>query len=173
MLSPHGRARCRSRGRSFAGGFLLGAGLFLRTVYNLETLDSGFDRNNVLLAVVQLSQAGYSLPFVNDMDEEELRAARAKLVALYTELHGRFEALPGVKSATWSYCGLMMGCSMTRGDIRTEGFTPAPDENLNIRYNSVGPRYFETMGIEFLAGRDFTLRDNASSPLVAIVNRAA
>src|SRR5262249_25377163 len=51
-----------------------------------------------------------------------------------------------------------------------EGYLPAPDERPEAEYNPVSPGYFSTMGIPLLSGRDFTVSDNETAPLVAIVN---
>ncbi|MCP5110359.1 MAG: hypothetical protein GY953_05950, partial [bacterium] len=147
-----------------------GAGLFLRTINNLENHDSGFARENVLRAVISPRDAGYALPRAKNAPEAERREAEARLTGLYTSLLSRLEALPGVESASFSHTGVLSFRWNGMPSIEVEGYPPAEDEDRTIRYDSVGPRYFETTGTNLVAGRDFTVRDNASAPPVAIIN---
>jgi len=131
---------------------LTGAGLFARSLYNLRTMDTGFDRRNV--AVVKLDPtAGYSAEQAN---------------RFYGEVRSRVDAMPGVRSASYAVMGLIEHGNWGSG-IRMEGYT-RPERDPGPLRNFVGPGYFHTAGIPIVMGRDFTPADTGASPHVAIVN---
>src|SRR5262245_8391267 len=121
---------------------LVGAGLFVRSLQNLKNLETGFDRENLVQFNID-SGSGYNL---------------AQEVSLRKELLVRLERLPGVRSASFSSFSLLIGNNMTYG-VTVPGYTPGPDENLSCSVLVVGPRFFETMKISILEGRDFGPQD--------------
>ncbi len=131
------------------------AGLFLRTLRNLEDQDFGFNRTNVLLVNFNPKFAGYKA---------------AQLNGLYDRILSRVEAIPGVKSATLSGAPPISRGNWIAG-ISIKGYTAAPEEDLSTLINRVGPRFFETMGIAMLQGRPIEAQDTATSPQVVIVNQ--
>jgi len=137
---------------------LVGGGLMMRSFLRLTSVDPGFDPRGVLAATVPLAGARYST------DEQRL--------AFFQRLTTQVSSLPGVKSAS-AINHLPLG-----GDVWTFNFTvegrPAPPsaERPSAVYRVVRPDYFRTMGAALLRGRDFTERDDASSPGVVIVNEA-
>ncbi len=145
---------------------LIGAGLFVRTLQNLKSLDTGFDRENTLL-------------FDLDPGKEYNRAQR---IQLYKRLVERLEALPGARSASLSSRSLLGGGHYEQG-VAVEGYAPQPDENMFCYGLYVGPKFFATMGISLLAGRDFGSQDEqpfeapasqseeAAAPRVAVINQ--
>jgi predicted permease len=84
--------------------------------------------------------------------------------AFYTELVGRVAALPGVHSASIADAPLLSGSHID--GLSIEGSNDGAETSSRI----VGPRFFETMGIHFRLGRDFSVDDRVASPKVAIVN---
>ncbi|HXJ92811.1 MAG TPA: ABC transporter permease [Terriglobia bacterium] len=139
---------------------LLGAGLFVRTLTNLENENVGFDRHNLLLFGIAPAQAGYK---------------GERLGSLYDELRRRIAAIPGVQSASLSRHTFIDG-GVTIDGISIQGYTPKPGESENgsvsLHVNSVGPEFFETYGIPLALGRTIADRDTASAAKVAVVNRA-
>jgi predicted permease len=137
---------------------LIGAGLMIRSFQRLQASDAGFDPHNVLTMTVPLAGRKYSDP--------------ARRVALFNQLIPQIAALPGVESVS------AINHLPLAGDIWTRGLTvdgrpvPAPGDEIGAVYRIARPNYFHTMGIQLLAGRDFTDRDTARSPGVAIVNEA-
>jgi predicted permease len=123
---------------------LVGAGLLVRTLHKLQTLNPGFDKQNVLLFGIHPSLAGYK---------------NHQTVELYRQLQKRFEALPGVVSASYSEDALLSG-SWSAGDVHLDG--ALPKSNVNAAKLRVGLDFFRTMGIPVLAGRAFTPADVAS-----------
>ena len=132
---------------------LIGAGLFVSTLRNLHRVDAGFQGNGVLLVNADGSRAGY-------------RGARA--AAFYEELLQQIERVPGVESASFSLITPLSGGAISQ-QIAING---QPAGQQEILFNSVSRRYFETMGTAVALGREFTLRDHAGAPRVAIVNQA-
>ena len=133
---------------------LFGAGLFVRTLVNLVTLDVGFQRDNLLLFGVAPVEAGYQ---------------GHRFAALCQEIQSGVARLPGVRGATASMHLLLSGSS--RGNtITVPGYTPAPQENMSIRVLPVGTDFLRTMGIPLLMGRDLTAHDDEKAPKVSLIN---
>jgi predicted permease len=137
---------------------LVGAGLFGRSLMNLYRLDLGFDQDHLLAVWINPRLAGYTAD---------------QLPLLYDRLIARVEAVPGVRSAAISMCGLVSECRSTSDGFEITGYTRQPGEEISLQENLVGPNYFQTVGIGLLEGRDFDLRDSDRSPRVAIINQAA
>ncbi len=133
---------------------LIGAGLFVRSLQKLRGLDLGFDRENVVLFSLDLG-TGYD-------------AARA--TNLFRRLLERLETLPGTRSASLSSYGLLSN-NYWGDKVIAQGYTPRPDEDLTCHGQIIGPRFFETMGIPLLLGRDFSSQDDQLRR-VAIINQA-
>ncbi len=133
---------------------VVGAGLMLSTFFNLETLDPGFERGDVLLVSVDLSNGNYP---------------QARRRAVFQEVIERLRGLPGVRSACSSENTPIDG-NIWRQDVRIEAPASKSREDNLVYFNRVSDRYFETLGTDFVAGRDFDARDTPQSPKVAIVN---
>jgi predicted permease len=133
-----------------------GAGLFLRTLWNLQSVGLGYPREHVLMVSTDGLTAGYEGP---------------RLSGLWRDLTERLRALPGVQGATYSTNGLFSG-SESADEIDVEGFTPSKDDEKFSRFDRVGPQYFSTVGIPMLLGREITQQDNASSPRVCVINES-
>jgi putative ABC transport system permease protein len=136
---------------------VIGAGLLVRTVYNLTNVDAGFDRARLVTFSTQLPAVNYAqMP------------GRANW---YQGLLDALRAVPGVQAAT-AMSGLPPNRPLNANDTDMDGYTAPPEgpfENVDY-YQTVMPDYFETMGIPIVRGRSFELADAASSGLVAIVN---
>ncbi|HEV2665203.1 MAG TPA: ABC transporter permease, partial [Blastocatellia bacterium] len=132
---------------------LIGAGLFVRTLRNLDRIDAGFDRENLLIFSV------------NPRYEASRRAN------LYQQMTERIAALPGVRTVSSSHYPLLAG-SYTGEELSVPGYTPRADEDMNVRTAEVAPDFLGTMGISLLLGREFTPQDNLQAPNVAVVSQA-
>src|SRR5689334_3275848 len=135
---------------------LTGAGLFARSLLNLQRENVGFDRSNILLLGIDPRLAGYK---------------PAELPALYQQILDRLGSLPNVRSVSMATYSPMSG-SHRGSSIEIPGYTPQPDENVVVEDMLAGPKYAETLGIPLLRGRDLEIRDNVSAPRVALVNEA-
>jgi predicted permease len=127
---------------------LVAAGLFLRTLSNLQSIPLGFNRENVLLVDLNAEQAGHRYP---------------EIATFYADLRQRLAAIPGVRSASLSHSSLI-GAGR-RLPISVSG-TPAPGTCIL----DTGPAFFTTMQIPMLLGREIDEREQPGSPPVAVVN---
>ncbi|MCL5006141.1 MAG: ABC transporter permease, partial [Acidobacteria bacterium] len=134
----------------------IGAGLFVRTLTNLEDQNLGFDQHHLLLFAVDPTQNGY-------------RGER--LTDFYARLLAQLQALPGVTSATMSTDTLLSGYG-ANWPISIAGYKPGPGQSMNVDWNNVGPSFFKTMGIRLVMGRGVESRDTAASLKAAVVNEA-
>jgi predicted permease len=140
---------------------LVGAGLFVRTLINLQGVDTGFNAQNLLLFRVQPGLVGY----------EGDRLAR-----LYEQMTERIEAIPGVSGITFSRHALLaQGASSTEIYLRSVIDRPPDAEgrfpsNGGVHMHHVRENYLETMGIGLLRGRTLRPQDDAAAPRVAVVN---
>src|SRR5581483_5898640 len=128
---------------------LVGALLFVRSFRNLIASDAGFRQDGVLEADVDFSRLKLSAEASRAFDRELLR---------------QIQAIPGVESAGYINIVPLSGSAWGM-DVETD------EKRGNSKFARVSPGYFHTMQIALLAGRDFSDRDNASSPLVAVVNQ--
>jgi predicted permease len=135
---------------------VIGAGLLLRTVYNLTKVDGGFDRSRLVTFSMSLPQA---------------TSTTAGRLQTYQRLLEKLRAVPGVQGAT-AMTGLPPNRPLNANDTDIDGYTAPPEgpyENVDY-YQAVMADYFETMGIPIVQGRSFERADAASSGRVAIVN---
>ncbi len=134
---------------------LIGAGLFLRSLQNAQSIDPGFDASNMLVAALDPGLQGYE---------------EAQSDAFYGQLMERVGALPGVRSVSVGLSvPLTFGGSRQWG-FSVEGYEFAPNERDNVDYNVVGPGYFRTMQIPIVAGREFTDQDVEDGQSAIVVN---
>ena len=128
----------------------------IKSLDQLQQVDKGFDEINVVTAYVPLSRDKYP--------EQEV------WLSFQEELLRRVKALPGVQFAATSNILPLGGNSWETG-ISPEGVDPFdPDTRNSVLNMMVHTEYFDAMGIAIVRGRGFTLADNASSPLVAIID---
>ena len=134
---------------------LIGAGLVVRTLQQLQTMNPGFDPQNGLTMSFDLGLSGY--------DEDHAQQ-------FYRQLTERVKTLPGVKGATISsYIPLTLNYNSR--NVFVEGQPAERGENVPLSMNaSAGPGYFETLGTPLVHGRGFTDQDQAKSEQVAVVN---
>jgi predicted permease len=123
---------------------LIGAGLFVRSLRNLETLNPGFLRENVLIVSLDPARSGYKGQRLRDY---------------YDRLLDRVQAMPEVRAASLAEITPLAG-SRWNGDVSFEGYQWKPKERPYVDLNVVSSRYFETLGIPLVLGRDFRAEDN-------------
>ncbi|HEX4166599.1 MAG TPA: ABC transporter permease [Bryobacteraceae bacterium] len=133
---------------------LVGSLLFVRSFYNLMTLDSGFRQRGLVAIWVTL-------------DEETL--PKAQYPPLFERMLDRLRSLPGIDEAA-SVSHPPIGGSYSSDWLTMDGADSKQAANVLCNYNRVGDGYFRTLGTALLAGRDFTPHDNASAAPVAIVD---
>lgn len=128
---------------------LVAAGLLVRTLSNLQSLNLGFNQHNLLLFEVNARQSGHQ-----DADISEF----------YENLRQSLAAVPGVRSATLTRDSLIQGESSM--PIGLPGQRPRDD----TRFAMIGPDFISTMQIQLVAGRGIEQRDRPGSQPVAVVN---
>src|SRR5580704_307311 len=136
---------------------LVVSGLFLQTLRHLSAGDPGFKQDHVLTASVGLATAGYS--------DDEVNAISHKIL-------DRVAVLPTVTVASLTDW-IPMSLIRKTEDAYPEGYAPRPHESLEVQKADVAPRYFETLGVPILEGRDFAQYDDRKAPLVVIVDQTA
>jgi len=134
---------------------LVGAGLFTRTLYNLQRVDLGFNQENLLLFRLQPEQAGYK-------DEQ--------LLQFYQRLFDRLDNLPGVRAATFGRVPLIAQDNYYNS-ILLPGEAEWTAASRSTARQMARENYFATMEIPVLRGRGFTQSDNEHAPLVAVANQ--
>jgi len=135
---------------------LVGAGVFLRTLHNLQRVNLGFNQENLLVFSLQPEWGGYK-------DE--------RLIQFYQQLFARLDQLPGVRAATFGRKPLIARDNWANG-ILLPGEVEAPSPPRVTTRQAVRENYFATLEIPFLRGRNFTAQDDARAPKVAIVSQA-
>jgi putative ABC transport system permease protein len=159
-----GEGRARGRARSWLVGaevalamaLLTGAGLLIRTAWEIGHVDPGFETSHVITAQILLPPARYS----------DQRAA----AVTYRAIRDGVSRVPGVQEAALaSYLPL---AASLRAGVGAEGRPYIDGERVVTNLHVVSPNYFTTLGIQLKSGRDFMIPDDAGSPDVAIINEA-
>jgi predicted permease len=135
---------------------LVTAGMFVHSLAKLSEVNLGYSRENFILFRVNAAATGLKGP--------------ARL-SLYQNLLDRIAALPGVRTVAVSGNGLFL--NEESGDpVWVEGYTAKPGETMNTRMDHVGPRYFSTVGIPILMGREIDAQDRATGLRAAVINQS-
>jgi len=135
---------------------VVGAGLFSRTLINLNTTSLGFDPHNLLLLSIQAPPARYPAP---------------QDIALHQRIEDRIAQVPGVQSVTLIENPLI-GHNISNTLFLPTGQPRPTVDNEDRDVNGVGRNFFETYRIPILDGRSFGPTDTATSPLVAVINQS-
>ncbi len=160
--SADGRARSRLRGALLVGQvaltlvLLIGAGLFARALQRALSIDPGFRYDQVATIAADPGLARY----------DGSRAA-----GYFDETARRVLALPGVASAGWTSSVPLTDDENTT-TVAIEGYTPRPDEQVEVEVTLVGPGFLDALGIPIVRGRGLQARDARGAEPVAIVNEA-
>jgi predicted permease len=134
---------------------LVGAGLFVRSLGHAQGIDPGFETTDAAILTLNLG-----------------RKPQAEAEAFLRVYQERLAARPDVRDVALAE-RVPLGFALHTRNITIEGYTPpAGDEDLEVDYVTVGPGYFRTLEIPMIRGREFTDRDDASGPPVAVVSEA-
>jgi predicted permease len=139
---------------TFSLVLLVAAGLFVHSLAKLSHANLGYNRENLLLFRVNATAGGYK---------------GDAAVRLYQDLLSRISAVPGLHSVTVSHLGLFSGAE-SADPVAVEGYTPKSGEDLDSRFDHIGPDYFSTMGIPILLGREISAQDAGNGLRAAVVN---
>jgi len=132
---------------------MVGAMLFIRSLMNLNNVDTGFNREGVLRLEIDSNVIG-------------LKGEDPRMISMFQQIEQRVSSLHGVKAASFASFTFAQGSWNT--GIRVVGMNPF--ENVNIKHNVIGNGYFAAMQIPLLAGRTFGSQDTATSQHVAIIS---
>jgi len=134
---------------------LIGAGLFLHSLLNLMNVDTGFDKQNVLVMGVDPGAAGYQVD--------------ARLESTMEHIEERVGSLPGIHAASFALFVFNSGAwadpAIVPGRLKSK-------KDPDVDHNIVGPRYLDVMKMPIMLGRALSARDNAASQRVAVINEA-
>jgi predicted permease len=145
---------------------LIAAGLFVRSLQAARAIDPGFDVEKLVSAPLNINL---------------LRYTSVQGREFYRQVVNRVERLPGAEAATVSRVAVMTGGGRVISfrvegreapdeQFMSEGGVVATSERPEVNANVIGPRFFKTLGIPLIAGRDFNDHDVEGRPLVVIVN---
>lgn len=141
---------------AFSVMLLIVAGLFVRSLGRAQEINLGFDRNNVLNVITDPHESGYD---------------QTRTVNFYHELESRVQGLPTVQSASLA-TSIPIGDFPSKSLVHIEGWSAIDDQQSpRILFNCIDGNYFATMKVPLLQGRPFADSDDATAPLVAIVNQ--
>jgi predicted permease len=135
---------------------VVGAGLFLRTLFALNSVDVGFKTDNLTLF---------------EVNPPAKRYPAGKDVELHSRLEQVFAAVPGVESVAPAWVPYLAD-NLSNSDFLLEGESYDRSKQQAEDMNAVGNHFFETMGIPMVAGRAFGAQDTATSPEVAVINQS-
>ena len=134
-----------------------GAILLTKSLANLEHHDFGVATANRYVLRFDAQGAGYTLE---------------RLPALYREMQDRFQALPGMASASLEEYSPLQGENWSECVIQQGHAAPRQGQDCDSTWNRVDPQFLNSIGVPMLRGRGFTNEDTDASPQVAIVNEA-
>ena len=134
---------------------LIIAGLFVHSFQKLAAVDLGYDHDHLLLFRVSPLSSGYKGPAI---------------AQLFKDMLGRIRAVPGVRTAMLSHNGLFSH-SESADQIAIEAYTPRSGQEMDARFDQVGPDYFSTVGIPVLIGREIGTQDEGNGQRVGLINQ--
>ena len=135
---------------------VVAAGLMIRSVRNLLSIDAGFRPDGVLTMRISTPSTWYP--------------DSARVAAFWDDLQRRTASIPGVRRVG-AVRLLPLATEMGDWGLNVEGYTPPPNQGTPGDWQIVTPGYFEAMGLTLRQGRVFDARDNMNAPLAMIVNR--
>ena len=134
---------------------LIVAGLFVHSFQKLANVQIGYDRDHLLLVRVNPIEAGYKGPAVAE---------------LYKDLLDHVGRVPGVRAVSLSHDGLFSH-SESADQISIEGYAAKSGQDMDARFDQVGPNYFSTVGIPILVGREIGPQDSGNGQRVGVINQ--
>ncbi|HEU4994151.1 MAG TPA: ABC transporter permease [Gemmatimonadaceae bacterium] len=136
---------------ALAMALLMGAGLFLKSLWNVSRVNLGVKVEKMVTFQLGPERSGY--------DSVRMRT-------LFDRVEDELRGVPGATAVTSAMVPLIGGSSWGTG-VSVQGYTGTRNTS---RFNAVGPGYFRAVGIDLLAGREFTDADDSGTPRVAVVN---
>jgi predicted permease len=141
---------------ALAMALLMSAGLFLKSLWKISRVDLGVRVEKLVTFALAPEKSGY--------DSVRTRT-------LFTRVEEELASMPGASGVTSSMVPLIAGSNWTNS-VTVEGFKADENTNVQSSFNAVGPGHFRTIGVDLLAGREFTAADDIGRAKVVIVNEA-
>jgi putative ABC transport system permease protein len=135
---------------------LAGATLFVRTLWNLRSIDLGIRTENVISFSIAPALNGYDEP---------------RGIALVDQLRAHVAAVPGVRTVASADVATLTGDD-EGSNITPEGGAQLPEDLQDVNYIDVSPNYFSALGVPLISGREFNEGDGATSPKVAVASES-
>ena len=135
---------------------IVGAGMFVRTIQNLRSVNPGFETGHLLSFYLAPAMAGYPAAGIAPVEQRVLES---------------LGALPGIRSVGATNDEDLKD-STRAGDVDVSGYKPAPDEEFDVELPWISDGYLQTLGVPLIAGRMFKASDTATSQQVSIVNES-
>jgi predicted permease len=135
---------------------LFSAGLLVRSLHNLQTIDLGYNQKSLLLVRLEFLNTSYEIPQITNLAHTVL---------------DQLAAAPGVRGVTVSSNGLFSG-NDSQAAVIVPGFDTTVAGKKKVHGDDVGPKYFSTLGIPVQMGREIQAKDTAAAPKVAVLNEA-
>ena len=133
---------------------LMSAGLFLKSLWKISRVDLGVRVDRLVTFSIEPEASGYD-------------SVRSR--AVFNRVQEELAAIPGAAAVTSTMVPMIAGSNWNNG-VRVEGYKSAPDERMSASFNGVAAGHFRAIGVDILAGREFTDADVVGRPRVAIVN---
>ncbi|HEY4217216.1 MAG TPA: ABC transporter permease [Gemmatimonadaceae bacterium] len=135
---------------------LVGAGMLVHSLWNVQNQDMGLDRDHLIIVDVDVNAHGYT---------------GARLAELAHSVRDRVATVPGVSAVTFSENGIFSGTESST-TIELPGFTMRAPSDSEVAYDEVGPNYVHAIGGRLIGGRDIMTSDEAEPERVAVVNES-
>ncbi len=135
---------------------LISAGLFLKSLVNVSRTDLGLNTEQVATFRISPMRSGYD---------------STRATVLYEQVEQELAAMPGVTGVSNAVVAILNGNNWGT-DVRVQGYDCGPDVDCNSRYNVVGTKFLDVLGMQLLGGREFTDSDRLGGARVAMVNEA-
>ena len=148
------RKTCVALQIGFSLLLIVGAGMFVRTIRNLRTVNPGFETEHLVSFELAPAMAGYPSAGIAMVEERILES---------------LASLPGVRAVGATNDSDLSG-NNREGDVNVGGYEAKPDEEFDVELPWVSTGYLETLGVPVIAGRTFNASDTATSQKVAVVN---
>jgi predicted permease len=154
---------------------LMAAGLFVRTLINLEHADVGYARDALVLLKADMATGNVANNVANNVAGNVANNVAGNVDVAEQLLRARalvewLQSLPGVRGVTMSENGLFSGTDSRTEGVNVDGFDSRRPEDRRASFDQVGPGYFRILGTPLLAGREFDGRDTTDGEPVAVIN---
>jgi predicted permease len=134
---------------------LVGAAMFVRSLRNVQSVDTGMDREHIVIASVDINARGYD---------------DAQLASTTRRIRDQLTVIPGVAAVTFSELGIFSGTEWST-NVQVPGFAARAVEDTTVAIDQIGVGYARSIGARLVAGRELSVSDEDRLPRRALVNQ--